>query len=65
MFDRRNSFSHAVWIFAVGAVAGATAALLYAPMTGRKLQRKVSNAAEKVVDKVEDLAGAVRRVAAA
>ena len=39
MFERKKSFSNFVWIFAVGAVAGAAAALLYAPMTGRKMQK--------------------------
>jgi gas vesicle protein len=57
MFDRKKSFSNFAWVFAVGAVAGAAAALLYAPMTGRKMQKKV-------IDAVEDFRGAVKRVAA-
>jgi len=65
MFDRKNSFSNFAWVFAVGAVAGAAAALLYAPMTGRKMQKKVSNITEQVLDKVEDFKGAVKRVATA
>jgi gas vesicle protein len=65
MFDRKKSFSSFVWVFAFGAVAGAAAALLYAPMTGRKMQRKVSDITEKVIDKVDDLKSAVRRVATA
>jgi hypothetical protein len=69
MFDRKKSFSGFVWVFAIGAVAGAAAALLYAPMTGRKMQRKVSDITEKVLDrfddKVDDLKVAVRRVATA
>ena len=58
MFDRKKSFSNFAWVFAVGAVAGAAAALLYAPMTGRKMQKKV-------IDTVEDFRGAVKRVATA
>lgn len=65
MFDRKKSFSNFAWVFAVGAVAGAAAALLYAPMTGRKMQKKVSNITEKVIDKVDDFKGAVKRVATA
>jgi hypothetical protein len=65
MFDRKKSFSNFAWVFAVGAVAGAAAALLYAPMTGRKMQKKVTDITEKVFDKVEDFKGAVKRVATA
>jgi len=65
MFERKKSFSNFAWVFAVGAVAGAAAALLYAPMTGRKMQKKVSNLTEQVLDKVEDFKGAVKRVATA
>ena len=65
MFNRKKSFSSFAWVFAVGAVAGAAAALLYAPMTGRKMQRKVSDITEKVIDKVDDFKGAVRRAATA
>lgn len=65
MFDRKKSFSNFAWVFVVGAVAGVAAALLYAPMTGRKMQKKVSDITEKVIDKVEDFKGAVKRVATA
>jgi gas vesicle protein len=65
MFDHKNSFSTFALFFAFGAVAGAAAALLYAPMTGRKMQRKVSDITDKVIDKVDDLKVAVRRVATA
>jgi gas vesicle protein len=54
MFDRKKSLSNFAWVFAVGAVAGAAAALLYAPMTGRKMQKKVSDITERVIDKVDD-----------
>ena len=36
--------------FLIGAVVGAGLALLFAPMPGRKMQKKVTNLAEKVVD---------------
>jgi len=65
MFDRKKSFSNFAWVFGVGAVAGAAAALLYAPMTGRKMQKKVVDLTEKVIDSVEDFQGAVKRVATA
>jgi len=56
MFNKRNrvSFSTFVWTFGVGAAVGAAVALLYAPMTGRKMQRKVSDATGKVKNIVED-----------
>jgi len=65
MFDRKKSFSNFAWVFAVGAVAGAAAALLYAPMTGHKIQKKDAATTEKVIDSVEDFKGAVKRVATA
>jgi gas vesicle protein len=69
MFTHKKSFLSLALFFAVGAVAGAAAALLYAPMTGRNMQRKVSDITDKLAnkfsDKVDDLKVAVRRVAAA
>jgi len=49
-----NSFTRFALTFAIGAVAGAALALLYAPMTGKKMQRKVADATERVKDVVED-----------
>ena len=40
-------------IFTTGAFAGAAVALLFAPMTGRKMQKRVANATERVIDVVE------------
>ncbi len=65
MFTRNRSFVSLAWVFAVGAVAGAAAALLYAPMTGRRMQKRVADVTEKVIDKVDDIKSAVRRVATA
>jgi len=53
MSTKNNSFRNFALVFAIGAVAGAALALLYAPMTGRKLQRKVADATERVKDVVE------------
>jgi gas vesicle protein len=63
MFTRNKSFASLAWVFAVGAVAGAAAALLYAPMTGRKMQKKVADVTDKVIDKVDDIKSAVLKVA--
>lgn len=49
--------------FLIGFAVGAGAALLVAPMTGKKMQRKVGNLTEKVIDKVDDLKVAARRMA--
>ncbi len=39
----------------VGAVAGAATALLLAPMTGKKMQKKFANLVEDQVDNVEKM----------
>jgi len=49
--------------FAAGAVTGAVLALLYAPMTGKKLQKKVAGVAENVIDRVEGIHQSVRKIA--
>ena len=55
MFNKnsRGRFRSFAWTFVAGAAGGAAVALLYAPMTGRKMQRKVVDATEKVKDIVE------------
>jgi hypothetical protein len=53
MFNKNNSFKSFALTFAIGAVAGAALALLYAPMTGTKMQKKVADATEKVIEVVE------------
>jgi gas vesicle protein len=62
MTTRKNGFTRFAITFALGAIAGAAVALLYAPMTGRKMQRKVANAKEKVFEVVEDSVGNVQNV---
>ncbi len=49
--------------FLVGVAVGAGLALLLTPMSGRKMQRKVADLGESVIDKVNDLEVAARRMA--
>lgn len=49
--------------FLVGLIVGAGVALLMTPMSGKKMQRKVADIGERVVDKVDDLKVAARRMA--
>ncbi len=67
MFTKKSSFGSFALTFVLGAVAGAAVALLYAPMTGRKLQKKVADATERVLDVVEgsvdNVQGVLRKVA--
>lgn len=49
--------------FLVGLIVGAGVALLVTPMSGKKMQRKVADIGERVVDKVDDLKIAARRMA--
>jgi gas vesicle protein len=62
MFTKRSSFRSFAITFGIGAAVGAAVALLYAPMTGRKMQRKVADATEKVRDVVEESVGNVQNV---
>ena len=62
---KKTSFAKFAWTFGVGLVAGAALGLLYAPMTGKKLQKKVNDLTEKVFDKVEDFQASVKKVATA
>lgn len=58
---KKSSLPKISLAFLVGAVAGAATALLLTPMTGRRMQRKMMAAGEKLYDKVEDLGTAVRK----
>lgn len=49
--------------FLVGLTVGAGIALLVTPMSGKKMQRKVADIGERVVDKVDDLKVAACRLA--
>lgn len=49
--------------FAVGFAVGAGLTLVYAPMTGRKMQKKLARINDRVIDRVQDLKTAVVRAA--
>lgn len=49
--------------FAIGFAVGAGLTLIYAPMTGKKMQKKIARINDRVFDKVEDIKAAVVRVA--
>ena len=49
--------------FAIGFAVGAGLTLIYAPMTGKKMQKAIGRINDRVVDKVEDIKAAVVRVA--
>ncbi len=55
--------------FAIGVISGAAVALLYAPLTGKKMQKKIANVTGNLIDKVEekvdDVQATVRRIARA
>jgi gas vesicle protein len=65
MFNRKPKFPLAKVAtgFAVGAASGAVLALLFAPMTGKKFQKKIAGVTEDVVEKVEEGVASVRRLA--
>jgi gas vesicle protein len=56
MFGRREpTFNiYSLLTFIIGALAGAAVALLYAPTTGRKLQRQLKDALDDQVENVQD-----------
>ena len=62
-FQKKSSFTAFAVTFAIGAAAGAFAALWFAPIAGKKFQRKVGDVTEKVIDKVDDLQQTVRKMA--
>lgn len=49
--------------FLAGFAVGAGVTLLFAPMPGKKMQRKVAHLTDRVIDKVDDLKVAVQRAA--
>jgi len=54
MFNEKRGFRSYALTFALGAFAGATVALIFAPMTGKRMQKKVADVTEKVKDVVEN-----------
>ena len=71
MFSRKQKFPFGKVAvgFGIGAVSGAVLALLYAPVTGKKMQKKVAEVTENLIDKVEEtvegVQKTVRRIASA
>jgi gas vesicle protein len=68
MFSRKQKFplGKVAAGFGLGAIAGAIAALLFAPQSGRKLQKKIAGVTEELIDKMEekvdDVQATVRRI---
>lgn len=61
MFGRKeNRFAKLTFTFVAGAVVGAAVALLYAPMTGKKMQRQVKDVIDDQMDNVEKMMKKVR-----
>ena len=56
MSNNGNSAGNVLVAFALGAVAGAAVALLYAPTSGEETRRKLSEKAREGRDKAEALA---------
>lgn len=71
MFSRKQKFplGKVAVGFGIGAVSGALLALLYAPLTGKKMQKKIAGVTENLIEKVEETVGdvqaTVRRIAQA
>ena len=71
MFSRKQKFpiGKVAAGFGIGAISGAVIALLYAPLTGKKMQKKIASVTENLIDKVEetvdDVQATVRRIARA
>lgn len=61
MFGRtENRIAKFSFTFIAGAVVGAAVALLYAPMTGKKMQRQVKDVIDDQMDNVEKMMKKVR-----
>ena len=71
MFSRKQKFpaGKVAVAFGAGALAGSVLALLFTPLTGKKMQKKIANVTgdlvEKVEDKFEDVQATVRKIARA
>lgn len=48
-----------IWGAAIGAVAGAVTALLFAPKAGKELRKDIANGARQVGEKTQEVAGKV------
>ena len=71
LFSRKQKFpfGKVALSFGIGALSGAVLALLYAPVPGKKMQKKISKVTDDLIDKVgekvEDAQATVRRLARA
>lgn len=66
---KKFPFGKVALAFAIGAVSGAVLTLLYAPLSGKKMQKKIATVTEDLIEKVEEKVGGVqatiRRIAQA
>lgn len=69
MFAKKTSLGKFAWTFGIGMITGASVALLFAPMKGRKLQQKIGEVGDKVIsgvaDKIEGVQESARRIVSA
>lgn len=63
MFERKSTVTGFILTFGAGILTGAALALLFTPLTGKKMQKKVADITEKVIDKVDHLQDKLRKVA--
>ncbi len=59
------TFKSFFWTFTAGLATGVAIGLLYAPITGKKMQKGVAEVTDKVIDKVDDIQHTVRKIATA
>jgi gas vesicle protein len=65
MFSRKQKFpfGKVALGFGLGAAAGAVLTLLYAPLSGKKMQKKIAAVTGDLMEKVEETVGNVRKIA--
>ncbi|HSY50124.1 MAG TPA: YtxH domain-containing protein [Thermoanaerobaculia bacterium] len=63
MFERKSTFKKYLFTFVGGIASGVILGLLYAPVTGKKMQKKVADVTDQVIDRVDDLKQTVRKFA--
>jgi len=63
MFGKNTAFTKFAFTFGAGLITGTILGLLYAPVTGKKMLKKVADVTDKVIDKVDNLQQTVRKIA--
>ncbi|HUJ15859.1 MAG TPA: hypothetical protein VL284_18870 [Thermoanaerobaculia bacterium] len=58
MFEKKTSFKAFAFTFLGGVLTGAIVGLLYAPVTGKKMQKKVADVTDQVQQTVRKIANA-------